>query len=66
MSVFVPPNLQEVLELCGCVDEVGQAALNLGLVTGTGPLTEQLGAVVLHTESKTLNQVEEYEEIRGT
>ena len=40
-------NLQEILELAGCVDKVRQAALNLRVVARGGPLHEQLGAVVL-------------------
>ena len=40
-------DLQEVLELAGCVDEIREAAVNLGVVAGGGPLHEQLGAVIL-------------------
>ena len=40
-------DLQEVLELAGCVDKIRQAAVNLGVVARGGSLHEQLGAVVL-------------------
>lgn len=51
-------NLQEILELCGRVDEVRQTAFNLGLLTRAGALTEQLGAVVLQKGIQELKENE--------